>query len=582
MRRCLLLVGCFLVWASVCRAEPIREFTLKDSQGKDVSLARYCDSSCVVVAFLGTGCPLARMYAPRLNELQAEFTARGVAFVGIVSNCQDSPADVAKYVKEYGPGFPVLLDSGCTVADKFGALRTPEVFILDKQREVRYRGRIDDQYEVGLKKPKIGRRDLAEALTEVLAGKVVSQPRTEAPGCLIGRAKKPQPGAAVTYSGHIATIMNKRCLTCHRPGQIAPFSVTSYDEVVGWADTILEVVEAGRMPPWFASPKHGKFINEARLTDEEKGLLRAWVQAGCPQGDPKETPPSPTFVDDWGIGKPDLIIPMRDKPYRVPATGVVRYQHFVADPGLTEDRWVKAAEVRPGNPAAVHHVLVFLLLPGEKPTNEILKGSLIGAYAPGAPPRILQKGAARKIPAGSRFIFQMHYTTNGAEKEDMSVLGLKFCDAKDVTHELRSSWAINFLIAVPPNDPNYKLRSTYTFTEDRCLWTLTPHMHMRGKSFRYEAHYPDGTKEILLEVPHWDFNWQIDYELDGKKLMPKGTKLVCDAVYDNSKANRANPDSSKWVMFGEQTWDEMMIGWFTSTAPLVPGTNAAARSTRSP
>jgi hypothetical protein len=346
--------------------------------------------------------------------------------------------------------------------------------------------------------------------------------------------------------------------------------MSDYKEVAGWAETMLEVVDAGRMPPWFANPEHGKFTNDSRLSQGEKYLLRRWVEAGCPEGDPKDLPPLREFAEGWNIPEPDIVLPMASKPFRVPATGTVDYKHFVVDPGFTEDKWVVATEVRPGNRSVVHHVLVYVQTPDQSVFKDAIKGSLLGAYAPGAPGRALPAGTARRVPAGSKLVLQMHYTTNGYEQEDLSSLGLKFCDPKDVKQEIESGWATNFFLAIPPKAANHPITASFTFPDDRWLYQMTPHMHLRGKSFRYEARYPDGTKEVLLDVPEFDFNWQIDYVLDKPKFMPKGTVLFCEARYDNSAGNLANPDPNRWVTFGEQTWDEMMIGWFTAAKELRP------------
>jgi hypothetical protein len=461
----------------------------------------------------------------------------------------------------------LLKDEQNVVADAYGAERTPEVFVLDETRAVRYHGRIDGQYEPGLQKTNNPRSDLKLALDELLEGKDVSVASTEAVGCHIGRMPKPT-GSEVTYSREIARIFQNRCVECHREGEIGPFTLTSYEDAIGWAETIREVVDQGRMPPWFADPKIGHFINDARLSDEEKRQIFAWVDAGCPEGDKSDLPEPRQFAEGWNIPEPDLVLKMADTPYKVPAEGIIDYQHFTVDPGFTEDMWMVACEARPGNRSVVHHILVFLQSPGGQ--VDLLRGSLLAAYAPGSPPRMMEGGMAKKIPAGSKIVFQMHYTTNGREQLDLSTLGLKFIKESEVNQIAESGWAINMAFRIPPGEPNHKVVSQYRFKEDKMLLSMTPHMHMRGKSFRYEAIYPDGTRETLLDVPHWDFNWQIDYILAKPKLMPKGAKLYCEAYYDNSADSPTNPDPTKTVRFGEQTWDEMMIGWFTTAT--IPGT----------
>jgi peroxiredoxin len=550
------------------------KFRLVDPTGKAVALEDLADAKLVAVLFVGTECPLARLYAPRLNKLAADYADKQVRLVAIDSNVQDSAEDIAKYAAEHSITFPVLKDADNVVADQFAAERTPEVFLLDEKRVVRYRGRIDGQYQPGVQKVKNPRSDLTIAIDELLAGKDVSEPEVQAVGCFIGRKQEPTNGE-VTYSNQIARLFQDRCVECHRPGEIGPFSLTSYDEAVGWGETIREVVNQGRMPPWFADPAIGHFENDARMTDDEKLLVRQWVDAGCPEGDPEQLPEPRKFADGWNIPEPQLVLKMADKPFLVPAEGVVDYKHFTVDPGFTEDKWMIACEARPGNRSVVHHILVFLQSPGGE--IELLRGSLLAAYAPGSPPRATDPGMAKRIPAGSKIIFQMHYTPNGRPQEDLSTLGLSFCDKSEVKQVVESGWVINVAFAIPPGNPDYKVVAKHTFEEDRLLLGLTPHMHVRGKSFQYEAIFPDGSKEMLLSVPRWDFNWQIDYLLAKPKLMPKGTVLRCEAHYDNSADSPTNPDATKWVTFGEQTWDEMMIGWFTTaTLPGKLETAAAA------
>ncbi len=535
----------------------IDSFQLRDYRGAERSLKDFADRKLVVVAFLGTECPVAKLYAPRLAELAKEYGPKGVAVVGVNANQQDSVSDIDRHAKEHKLDFPILKDVGNVVADRFGAQRTPEVFVLDKDRVVRYRGRIDDQYGVGYVKSKPGRRDLACALDELLDGKPVSTPATEAAGCFIGRVKKEAAKGSVTYTKHIAPLLNKNCLECHRPGQVAPFSLTSYDEVVGWADSVREVVEDNRMPPWHADPKYGKFSNDRRLSDDDKQLIYQWVKDGTPKGDPKDLPPPPQFTEGWRIPKPDAVFAMH-KPYKVAAQGTIPYQYFMVDPGFKEDKWVKAAEAKVGNPAVVHHIIVFVQGPNG---SDERNSEWLVATAPGAPPLLLPDGMAKRIPAGSKLMFQMHYTANGAEQMDQSRVGLVFADPKEVRKEVLTNGVGNNRFRIPPHDANHRVESQRVFPEDTLLITMMPHMHFRGKSFKYEAVYPDGSREVLLDVPRYDFNWQNFYHLEKPKLLPKGTKLHCTAHFDNSKANPNNPDPDATVTWGDQTWEEMMIGY---------------------
>ncbi|MBI3838520.1 MAG: redoxin domain-containing protein [Planctomycetia bacterium] len=547
----------------------VQPFELRDFRGKTYSLDDFKDKRSLVVAFLGTECPLALQYAPRLVQLSERFAERGVAFIGINSNQQDSITELAGYAKIHEIKFPLLKDVGNVVADRMGAVRTPEVFVLDQDRVVRYWGRIDDQYIVGRQRKQATREDLAVALEELLAGKDVSQPVTDVQGCRIGRVHRTKVDAQITYSKHIAPLLNSRCVECHRAGEIAPFSLTSYAEVAGWAETMLEVVQQNRMPPWHASPEYGHFSNDRRLSDAEKQMLSAWIEAGAPQGDPKDLPAPPQFAEGWRLPRIDQEIFMSETSFDVPAEGTVNYKYFVVDPRFTEDKWVQGAEVRPGNRSVVHHIILATRGGSRKHGRREgrFESEFLAATAPGAQPMNLGEGMAKLVPAGSKLVFQVHYTPNGSPQKDRSSVGLMFVDAAKVRKEVATLAVDTHLLLIPPQVPDYKLEAWHTFREDTLLLSLFPHMHLRGKAFRYEAQYPDGTKEVLLDVPRYDFAWQQTYELAEPKLLPKGTKMRCIAHYDNSPENIGNPNPNALVHWGEQTWDEMLMGFLDMTVP---------------
>ncbi len=557
----------FAETGSIGRA--IANFALRDYRGKEYSLAELGDSPLVVVAFVGTECPLAKRYAIRLVELADEYSPRGVVFLAINANQQDSITELADFARLHAIDFPLLKDPANTVANQFGARRTPEVFVLDKERVVRYRGRIDDQYGFGAngvayqgKAPQ--QRDLANALDELLAGKEVCRAEVEGPGCYIGRLQQPDEASDVTYSNQIARIFNQNCVFCHRPGQIAPFSLRTYEECVGWSEMIREVVSQRRMPPWHADPQHGKFSNDARLSDEDLELIVRWCDAGAPQGDASQRPKPPQFTDGWMIPEPDEVVYMRDEPYSVPAEGTIAYKYFTVDPGWTEDRWIKAVQPKPGNPSVVHHIVIYLETPPGPPKGPAgrLRNFLLTAMAPGVRPHVWPDDVAQYAPAGSKLRFEMHYTPNGTEQQDRSFLGIVFADPKKVKKELAVQVAGSVVFRIPPHAPNHRVDSFYQFKDDSLILSMSPHMHLRGKDFLYELTTPDGRKETLLFVPQWDFGWQTTYVLAEPKRVPKGSTLHCVAHYDNSAENRANPDPSATVQWGEQSWEEMMFGWF--------------------
>ena len=465
-------------------------FTLNDFYGKSHSLADFKDKKVVVLAFLGTECPLARQYGERLAELSKKFADKGVQFLGVNSNRQDAITEIASYARIYHIEFPILKDLNNKLADQIGAARTPEIFLLDQDRVVRYHGRIDNQYGIGYVKKTVSEPYLQAAIEELLAGKPVTQAETGVVGCFIGRVRAADASAKVTYSNQVSRILNKHCVSCHREGEVAPFAMTKYDEVSGWADAIAEVVQQRRMPPWLADPKYGHFANDRSMPEDEKQILYQWAAAGAPQGDPKELPEPPKFVDGWQLPKdPDAIFYMRKREYSVPATGVVDYQYFTVDPGFKEDKWIRAIEARPGNRAVVHHIIVFASPKGAS-RDEGRRQFLVG-YAPGAMPLLLPQGFAKILPAGYELLFQMHYTPNGKPGKDRSRVGIVFADPKEVTHLVRTVQAINTGFEIPAGADNYKVEATsFPYNFDADLVQLFPHMHFRGKSVRLRSPVP--------------------------------------------------------------------------------------------
>lgn len=498
-------------------------------------------------------------------QLHKEYSDKGIAFVGINSNVQDSRERMAEHARRNAIPFPVVKDPGNKFADQIGARRTPEAFVVDSFGTIRYQGRIDDQFGIGYAragKPK--RRDLAVALDEILADKAVSVPRTEVDGCFIGRVAKPKENGRITYAKHVSRILQKNCQECHRPGQIGPMSLLTLDDAVAWSDMIREVVTQGRMPPWYADPHYGKFSNDRRLPPEEKETLLAWLDNGMARGDDKDLPPQRRFREGWAIGTPDMIISM-PKPFEVPAKAPdgIDYQYITVDPGFKEDRWVQRAEIRAGAPSVVHHCVVLTKTGAELDLHG--SGLILCGMGPGEMPMDLPDGLAKKVPAGAKLVFQMHYTPNGKAQRDQTSIGLVFAKKPprhrvitDPIYSLKFLWLMD---KIPPGAENYKMESEQKFWHDAHLLNFMPHLHLRGKDFTFEAIYPDGKKETLLSVPRYDFSWQSVYRLAEPKAIPKGTKIHCIAHFDNSAKNLNNPDPKKWVQWGLQTWDEMMTGW---------------------
>lgn len=377
-------------------------------------------------------------------------------------------------------------------------------------------------------------------------------------GLRSGEANGPKSAAKdVTFSKDVAPIFFRTCSECHRAGEVAPFSVMSYKEIRPWAKSIREKVISREMPPWHADPKHGDFINDRRLTQAEIDTITAWVDGGAREGNPKDLPKAPTFVEGWSIGQPDQTFSIPEQS--VPAEGVVKYQYLTVPTNFTEDMWVTAAEIRSTGRAAVHHVIVFIQEPNNKARTE---GNLLAGFAPGEQPTRFPAGYAKKVPAGSKLMFQMHYTPNGTATKDVTTIGLRY-SKEPPKHQIFTRPVLNTGFVIPAGADNHEVKSAYTFKEGAHIVSLMPHMHLRGKDFEVKAVYPDGSSKVLLSVPRYDFNWQTYYVPRVPVALPAGTRIECTAHFDNSTNNKFNPDATKDVRWGEQTWEEMMIGWLS-------------------
>lgn len=335
----------------------------------------------------------------------------------------------------------------------------------------------------------------------------------------------------------------------------------TYQQARPWAKAIKTALLTGKMPPWQADPRYGKFSNDLRLAPGEKETLLAWIDGGAPEGDPADAPRPRQFVEGWRIPKPDMVFEMPED-FEVPARGVINYQYISVATHFTEDKWVEAVEVRPGSRAAVHHAIV--VVDNGRGENE---GEYLAGYAPGMTPQFWKPGQARLIKAGSTLVFQMHYQATGKAVKDRTKIGLIFAK-NPPAEQIVAMQAAAHALAIPAGDPDYHVAASETILEPVKLVGLRAHMHLRGKSFMFRAVYPDGRTEVLLDIPHFDFNWQPYYYLETPKLLPRGTRIEALAVYDNSVNNPANPNAGTMVFWGPQTWDEMMIGWFDVAVPV--------------
>ena len=560
----------------VGRAVP--DFRVKDADGKPVSLYGFRGKKAAVIVFTGVDCPLSKLYLGRLAELAAAYEAKGVAFLAIDPNAGETAARAGENARELGVKFPILMDPGNRVADLLLAERTCEALVVDGSAKLRYRGAIDDQYEIDARKDAPTKTYLVDALEAVLAGREPAVRGTAVAGCPIERveptaaakpsrrvrAAPPEIAAAlaereekvevgpVTYAANVAPIMQAKCQSCHRPGQVGPFNLLTYDDARRHAATIREVIDDRRMPPWHADPRFGHFENDRSLSAAQRATLLAWVDQGAPLGDPKALPAPKAFPEGWSIGTPDVVFEMPET-YTVAAQGTLPYQRFRVPSGFTEDRWIQAAEARPGDRSVVHHVIIYV--DDRKGGKDHLCG-----YAPGDMPSISPPGTAKLVKAGSDFWFEVHYTPNGRIKADRSAVGLIFAEGP-VEHRALTRPIAQHRFSIPPGADNYEVDSSLTLARPIHLLGFMPHMHLRGKDFKYTAVFPDGKSEVLLSVPAYDFAWQSAYRLAEPRALPKGTRIDCVAHFDNSPANPANPDPTKAVTWGDQTFEEMMIGY---------------------
>lgn len=382
--------------------------------------------------------------------------------------------------------------------------------------------------------------------------------------------------SAPTFTRDVAPILYKNCAGCHRAGEIAPMSLLTYEETRPWAKSIREKVFLGQMPPWHSADFHGTFANDRRLSDSDKNTLIRWTHDGAPQGDPKDLPPQPQFVEGWQIGRPDVVFSMA-KPFKVAAKGTIAYKYFTIPTNFTEDKWVQAIEARPGTRSVVHHMLVFVRrkgpaqaekafvpvvpkMPPSKDPNgsqfELGPGILIATNAPGTNALTYEPEQAIRIPAGAELIFQVHYTATGKDTTDRSSVGMIF-SKQPPKQEIHNSAFVNLLLKLAPGDADQAEDSAIEFNQDVHITALFPHTHLRGKSWEYRLIYPDGRSEVVLSVPKYDFNWQTYYVYNTPLTVPKGSRLEATAHYDNSANNAANPDPKVEVHWGDQTWEEM-------------------------
>jgi hypothetical protein len=496
-----------------------------------------------------------------LKEVRDEYSDRGVLFFMLDPNLQDTRAMVAAEAETFEMGIPILMDEQQFVAEELGVESTAEVFVIVPARgfEVVYHGPVDDRLAGERKRESAEHTWLRDALAAVLASEEVEVAEVaDRPGCVVDFPYADEDEhAAISYTQDVAPILIEKCVACHAPGGIAPWAMTSYDLVRGYSLMIREVIRTDRMPPYFADPHIGEFKHDAALTPDQARTLVHWAEAGAPRGEgPDPLVEAVQPLPEWPLGEPDLILEL--PPFDIPATGVVDYQYpAIANP-LDHDVWLRASTIIPGSRQGLHHVLSGYM--EEMPTDGVgaqaaWHGSM-GSYTPGQEAQVIPEDVGTLIPAGGAIGFQMHFTPFGRAETDVTRIGLYFYD-EPPTYIKRSDVIADFTLTIPPGEPDHLETAYMEFPRAAILYTIYPHAHYRGSSSELKIRYPDGTEEVLLSLPRYDFNWQRDYDLVEPLEIPAGSKLIARWTYDNSERNVANPDPTRLVTWGDQTFEEM-------------------------
>ncbi len=532
-----------------------------------------------MLVFYSTECPISNSYSPTLSTLMDAFPAKSVKWIGVCVDPDLSDSDAQTHARDFHLKLQIVRDRKGTLARKLGAKVTPEAFVIDTDGKVRYHGRIDDQFVARRQRNAVASHaDLKDAITAVLSGKEVTAPVVAAVGCPLPEV--PADAAAPTYCKDVAPILQKNCQECHRPGQVAPFALETYEQARKRASDIATVAESRQMPPWKADPHVGVKFKDARtLSEADVNTLVAWAHADAPEGDRALLPPSPKFPEGWQLGTPDLVIDT-GADFTVPTQGEDIYRCFVAPTKLEKDQYVAAVEYRPGNRRVVHHILAYVDVSGKARERdaaepgpgytcyggpgEPIHGGL-GGWAPGNLAVFLPDGIGRSLPKNSDIIIQVHYHTQGKAETDRSQIGIYFAK-KPVKQVMHWGVVLNPGLELQPGQSNVEVKAAWEVPVDVTAWGITPHMHLLGKDMQVSVKFPDGRVQELIKVPDWDFNWQITYQFQKSLEIPKGSLVYLVSHYDNSASNPRNPHKPPVVVkWGEQTTDEMCIAFLAVT-----------------
>jgi len=544
----------------------VDNFMLLDHTGKAQELFYNYDSKAVVIMVQGNGCPIVRNLITDIKEVRDAYEKKGVRFLMLNASPNDTRAEVAEEAAEYGIDIPILKDEAQIIAASLGVTRTAEVIVINPAGwEIAYRGPVNDRITYERQKNTASVHYLKDALNSVLADEPVSKPARATKGCIVNLKDglDREAHAKISYSDTVAPILQKNCVSCHQKGGIGPWSMSDYGEVEGFAPMIREVVRTKRMPPWSADPEIGTFHGARSLSIKDQQNLVRWVEAGAPRGEgPDPLAERKSTAVEWPLGKPDLIV---EAPiFKVPATGVIDYQFPTVTNPLDADKWVKAITVIPGDKSVVHHALIGtspdVTPPGQGDSDDVFDNYLVG-FVPGSESYTYPEHTGVLVKGGGEYRFQFHYTPSGKAVTDKTKIGLYFHDEKP-DHVLRQQVALNPRMNIPAGAGDHMERAYFEFDNAAEIYLLFPHAHYRGKSSKFDLHYPDGKVETILSVPKYDFNWQHNYALEKPVTVPAGTKLVHETIYDNSEKNFANPDATRNVPWGLQSADEMLYGSF--------------------
>jgi peroxiredoxin len=532
----------------------ISDVTFSDIDGKTSQLSDYRTSVATVLFLNQIDCPLCNKYISTIKQYEKNYASQKINFFIVNVDATATKKALADAYQKWGVASRYLPDFNNEVAIALGAKSSTEVFVLDAARTLVYRGPIDDQYGINYSLSAPRTQYLKNALDAMINHKPIAEPAFSAPGCALNFkiAKKAIP---ITYYNQVSRILQRNCESCHRAGESAPFSLDSYKQAKSHGGMIRKVTQNKTMPPWLANPKVGEWANDPSLSASDIDALSEWFTNGMPEGDVKETPVPIVWPKGWNIGTPDVVYTIA-KPISVPANGVMPYQYEIVQTSFSDDKWIQASEIRVTHPEVVHHVVVY---EKSKLSGGDFDGFLAGKV-PGDSWRVFPKGMAKKLSKNSELIFEIHYTPNGTAVNDQPQLGFVFASAPPA-HEVSSMAIGDKNFSIPAYDPNYPVSGEEVVKKNIKLISFLAHMHLRGKAFQYQATYPDGKKELLLDIPKYDFNWQLLYDAKKPIEIPMGTKLTATGWFDNSEKNPANPDPSKTVKFGLQTFEEMMIGY---------------------